>query len=214
MISEKLSTDSRRMLQNGVPQFVGFCRCTPCRQRRGKAEDTAAPAGFPGCTPCRQRRGKVFNPTQGVLSTMMHPVQAAPRQSLAVLISVARAAGCTPCRQRRGKDQHMQGNMRNPTMHPVQAAPRQSQSHPPTPATPPDAPRAGSAEAKMQPLSATVGSGDAPRAGSAEAKAPSTAVSTPSKDAPRAGSAEAKCATTWTKRAGTRCTPCRQRTAK
>lgn len=36
LISEKLSTDSRRMLQNGVPQFVGFCRCTPCRQRRGK----------------------------------------------------------------------------------------------------------------------------------------------------------------------------------
>lgn len=58
LISEKLSTDSRRMLQNGVPQFVGFCRCTPCRQRRGKEFDEFVPPG----------------------SLKMHPVQATPRQ--------------------------------------------------------------------------------------------------------------------------------------
>ena len=126
MISEKPSTDSRRMLQNGVPQFVGFCRCTPCRQRRGKA------ASHPTNVPC----------------TRMHPVQAAPRQrSIARCLTLAgldapragsaeakgddlrkrrgeddapRAGSaeaktqhrkygyhvirCTPCRQRRGKE--------------------------------------------------------------------------------------------------------------
>ena len=125
MISEKLSTDSRRMLQKGVPQFVGFCRCTPCRQRRGKglyknrgvlrrgdapragsaeAKRACSPAAYPrpGCTPCRQRRGKAARRAYGERG----------------------AQRCTPCRQRRGKGGAVGGGNRQR----------------------PDAPRAGSAQ--------------------------------------------------------------------
>ena len=127
MISEKLSTDSRRMLQNGVPQFVGFCRCTPCRQRRGKVACIlrrkairrmhpvqAAPrqsvserwlrTGQGGCTPCRQRRGKGYGAELREQGGLMHPVQAAPRQRSSSSILPRRNKRCTPCRQRRGKD--------------------------------------------------------------------------------------------------------------
>ena len=115
MISEKLSTDSRRMLQKGVPQFVGFCRCTPCRQRRGKApvrrstgtgradapragsaeakvRDSAVWQKGRGCTPCRQRRGKVTSRCAQSAHNSMHPVQAAPRQRT--------ASGCATCPNR------------------------------------------------------------------------------------------------------------------
>ena len=204
MISEKLSTDSRRMLQKGVPQFVGFCRCTPCRQRRGKERLRSGQRLRIGCTPCRQRRGKgiawraifVLLPMHPVQAAprqrradyragrglQMHPVQAAPRQSSGD--SLARAeirrdaprAGsaeakeqlfskllhllrCTPCRQRRGKVIRQRDAARLILMHPVQAAPRQR--------TMPtvgyrrlcDAPRAGSAEAKVGLLAGATVSG-------------------------------------------------------
>ena len=55
LISEKLSTDSRRMPQNGVPQFVNFCRCTPCRQRRF-AQMLAHDAPHICCFPCRKNK--------------------------------------------------------------------------------------------------------------------------------------------------------------
>ena len=55
-------------------------RCTPCRQRRGKAEYRRVLQGPGGCTPCRQRRGKVLR-----------------------LSSSHMSRGCTLCRQRRGK---------------------------------------------------------------------------------------------------------------
>ena len=147
MISEKLSADSRRMLQNGVPQFVGFCRCTPCRQRRGKVSLVDSIS----CT------------------VSMHPVQAAPRQSkevkrlaawdddapragsaeakrafLAALVcadrctpcrqrrgkgivadTIHKVIRCTPCRQRRGKVGGFVHADHPVLMHPVQAAPRQ-----------------------------------------------------------------------------------------
>ena len=170
MISEKLSTDSRRMLQNGVPQFVGFCRCTPCRQRRGKG---------PGQYANGARSG-------------MHPVQAAPRQRLygkqtrRAVRDAPRAGsaeakrfarlfgcvprGCTPCRQRRGKGRIMRKDGLREVMHPVQAAPRQRSCpglkhvallmHPVQ-----AAPRQSVMEVLL--LSKR---GDAPRAGSAEAK--------------------------------------------
>ncbi len=148
LISEKLSTDSRRMLQNGVPQFVGFCRCTPCRQRRGKVASSAN-SGVPAA---------------------MHPVQAAPRQSRFIskfrrTSSDAPRAGsaeakrqlapyrhrtsrCTPCRQRRGKVASSANSGVPAAMHPVQAAPRQSRFISKFRRTSSDAPRAGSAEAK------------------------------------------------------------------
>ena len=168
MISEKLSTDSRRMLQNGVPQFVGFCRCTPCRQRRGKGISVCeiimverctpcrqrrgkgsrfyALGLFLRCTPCRQRRGKDKRYSDLRIASRMHPVQAAPRQRTCSTRARARAYRCTPCRQRRGKARCLQlvaGQLR---MHPVQAAPRQR--HPPWAAGSGtrDAPRAGSAQ--------------------------------------------------------------------
>ena len=56
-------------------------------------------------------------------------------------------------------------------MHPVQAAPRQSSLSIISSALIADAPRAGSAEAKLSGRSAAFCLRDAPRAGSAEAKA-------------------------------------------
>ena len=148
MISEKLSTDSRRMLQNGVPQFVGFCRCTSCRQRRGKVPSVlwTLPA-LRRCTSCRQRRGK------GVPSVIR-----------------PHTAGCTSCRQRRGKGQ----SGYRPYLYV------------------PDAPRAGSAEAKGSESIFPHLDSDAPRAGSAEAKFFVFVFFFSGFDAPRAGSAEAK----------------------
>ena len=126
MISEKLSTDSRRMLQNGVPQFVGFCRCTPCRQRRGK-EIPSAPhiPPYPDAPRAGSAEAKMLIGVATVAAWPMHPVQAAPRQRiphaqmLTVFADAPRAGsaeakngedvlsravqGCTPCRQRRGK---------------------------------------------------------------------------------------------------------------
>ena len=158
------------MLQNGVPQFVGFCRCTPCRQRRGKAlcldelqviKDDAPRAGSAEAKP-----PPIARPTS---SGRMHPVQAAPRQSsLSPSVSMASA------------------------MHPVQAAPRQSQSTCRMCIAKRDAPRAGSAEAKRYSRPVSYPSWDAPRAGSAEAKYNRLTTDPAYHDAPRAGSAEAK----------------------
>ena len=170
MISEKLSTDSRRMLQNGVPQFVGFCRCTPCRQRRGKDVRHVLDLALVRCTPCRQRRGKggalqrhVGRPrmhpvqaaprqrsahTAGANPARMHPVQAAPRQSRWSCRRKSTIARCTPCRQRRGKVTYPLRPLSSPVMHPVQAAPRQRMPRPSSRPSSRDAPRAGSAEAK------------------------------------------------------------------
>ena len=137
------------MLQNGVPQFVGFCRCTPCRQRRGKVQIFLIFFASPQrCTPCRQRRGKV-----------KFAEEKASQQR------------CTPCRQRRGKD--------------FINAPFKKCGE--------DAPRAGSAEAKLRGL-------------------PSDAVH--GQDAPRAGSAEAKYCFGCHQGGDVRCTPCRQRRGK
>ena len=135
------------MLQNGVPQFVGFCRCTPCRQRRGKGGEIS------GCeTPADAPRAgsaeaKVPQPVVTITCCGMHPVQAAPRQS-------------------------------------EQRVHNQSLGF--------DAPRAGSAEAKYLERQRLVVHLDAPRAGSAEAKPNSASAAFISADAPRAGSAEAK----------------------
>ena len=115
------------MLQNGVPRFGDFCRCTPCRQRRGKGlrqlachavQRDALRAGSAEakwrivikeirlyrCTPCRQRRGK-GSPVPGMDTTRgtMHSVQAAPRQRPLDPTKHRTRQGCTPCRQRRGK---------------------------------------------------------------------------------------------------------------
>ena len=115
------------MLQNGVPQFVGFCRCTPCRQRRGKGKFMYQGYGdSTRCTPCRQRRGKA-------------KIEDALAQC---------DLRCTPCRQRRGKAVYLAASRFTDAdapragsaeaketvtltfyvrtqMHPVQAAPRQ-----------------------------------------------------------------------------------------
>ena len=148
MISEKLSTDSRRMLQNGVPQFVGFCRCTPCRQRRGKDVRHVLDLALVRCTPCRQRRGKGGALQRHVGRPRMHPVQAAPRQSRWSCRRKSTIARCTPCRQRRGKVTYPLRPLSSPVMHPVQAAPRQRMPRPSSRPSSRDAPRAGSAEAK------------------------------------------------------------------
>ena len=55
---------------------------------------------------------------------------------------------CTPCRQRRGKVLYGELGVRDVLMHPVQAAPRQRDSLHLIGTELPDAPRAGSAEAK------------------------------------------------------------------
>ena len=129
MISEKLSTDSRRMLQKGVPQFVGFCRCTPCRQRRGKASSSLRRSPAPSDAPrAGSAEAKPVPRPAASRPCAMHPVQAAPRQSLYRPAGGAGAAdapragsaeakplydacvmagcGCTPCRQHRGKERY------------------------------------------------------------------------------------------------------------
>ena len=67
------------MPQNGVPQFVNFCRCTPCRQRRGKGglengalqDDRDAPRAG-------SAEAKAVIIAVLMLDVRMHPVQAAP----------------------------------------------------------------------------------------------------------------------------------------
>ena len=98
------------------------------------------------CTPCRQRRGKAWPVSIAASRRTMHPVQAAPRQSIwrrgrrgqnedapragsaeakSLIASVTASRwGCTPCRQRRGKGGAVGGGNRQR----------------------PDAPRAGSAQ--------------------------------------------------------------------
>ena len=171
MISEKLSTDSRRMLQKGVPQFVGFCRCTPCRQRRGKGLSSASACSLytdapragsaeakmacprmasarMRCTPCRQRRGKDPSNTAHYALNRMHPVQAAPRQSLAMRSYSPYTARMHPVQAAPRQRFTSYCVSRSPVMHPVQAAPRQRSWVQSTPIRGSDAPRAGSAEAK------------------------------------------------------------------
>ena len=146
-------------------------RCTPCRQRRGKATSAlkvlstpwmhpvqAAPrqrawrcfaagylpdapragsaeakivdndqkAEWAGCTPCRQRRGKEGGLQLDYIRTLMHPVQAAPRQRKCRCYPQPLHQRCTPCRQRRGKGPWPRCSPWPRRMHPVQAAPRQS----------------------------------------------------------------------------------------
>ena len=153
----------------------GICRpggCTPCRQRRGKAlfqvrkavrvlmhPVQAAPRQRP--TMQMQMRGNHDAPRAGSAeakppskgsrpnmmtmhpvqaaprqrqqnrhlthSPRMHPVQAAPRQSACPLAPISPSPRCTPCRQRRGKDRLYFRTKKAPS----------------------DAPRAGSAEAKV-----------------------------------------------------------------
>ena len=80
---------------------------------------------------------------------LMHPVQAAPRQSAMCISSDNLDKGCTPCRQRRGKANSYLGREIKFAMHPVQAAPRQSKTSAQVGDAISDAPRAGSAEAKL-----------------------------------------------------------------
>ena len=127
MISEKLSTDSRRMLQNGVPQFAGFCRCTPRRQRRGKVCGRIPPMGHREDAPRAGSAEAKKNMDKRVVEWFrMHPAQAAPRQSAYRRRDWHLWSGCTPRRQRRGKDPIPHNARRKPQMHPAQAAPRQS----------------------------------------------------------------------------------------
>ena len=168
------------------------------------------------CTPCRQRRGKADRPRVILPFHPMHPVQAAPRQSRPLIMAIALGYRCTPCRQRRGKAIGVDLNIVACKMHPVQAAPRQrlqknplispTQSMHPVQAAPRqrlfcclvvyanhDAPRAGSAEAKVvHALTSIIALRCTPcrqRRGKGVRGAPVAKID---KDAPRAGSAEAK----------------------
>ena len=78
-------------------------RCTPCRQRRGKAGLKSRGLHILRCTPCRQRRGKA-----GYLQLVAGQLRDAPRAGSAEAkrgkISWSGwGTRCTPCRQRRGK---------------------------------------------------------------------------------------------------------------
>ena len=148
MISEKLSTDSRRMLQNGVPQFVGFCRCTPCRQRRGKdllfkekalwlRMHPVQAAPRQRIPPWRRRKMPIDAPRAGSAeakpsasatggSARMHPVQAAPRQRYIYLGTIHNLKDAPRAGSAEAKRKASPRRMRSRWMHPVQAAPRQS----------------------------------------------------------------------------------------
>ena len=138
----------RQSMYRGVDAVMN-ARCTPCRQRRGKAVIAESTVTSAGCTPCRQRRGKDRLTQQHLFpARAMHPVQAAPRQSAAVCHAGQAPERCTPCRQRRGKARCFRSQIyrcrctpcrqrrgkvdlrlelaASVLMHPVQAAPRQS----------------------------------------------------------------------------------------
>ena len=184
------------MLQNGVPQFVGFCRCTPCRQRRGKAAlfSSFLPAYWmhPVQAAPRQSRTCRRSPAPG---RRMHPVQAAPRQSGCRTCRLPGLSGCTPCRQRRGKDPYVYNMAADVGCTPCRQRRGKGRANAVRVVEPEDAPRAGSAEAKfivqrdmrftaaMHPVQA------APRQSCSMERRASPAI-----DAPRAGSAEAKIA--------------------
>ena len=146
-------------------------RCTPCRQRRGKALPFCPNTPRPGCTPCRQRRGKEKSLAGATKGCPMHPVQAAPRQRqsspmVKAVPSDAPRAGSAEAKPPQyigdcteDDDAPRAGSAEakilitvgcSPllAMHPVQAAPRQRGRVVHRPSARRDAPRAGSAEAK------------------------------------------------------------------
>ena len=103
MISEKLSTDSRRMLQNGVPQFVGVCRCTLCRQRRGKEVYVAAHIRAAHDAPCAgSAEAKKDEPCPG-LDHADAPCAGSAEAKDDGYYGNHGILRCTPRRQRRGK---------------------------------------------------------------------------------------------------------------
>ena len=138
LISEKLSTDSRRMLQNGVPRFGDFCRCTPCRQRRGKGFAAFARARpdrdalRAGSAEAKLRRSSnvlyAFDALRAGSAEAKeagidddgHPVlrdalragsAEAKRHALSGVVKLP--GRCTPCRQRRGKAVCTTGGIRS-----------------------------------------------------------------------------------------------------
>ena len=124
-------------------------------------------------------------------------------------------SGCTPCRQRRGKARGKRASLTQKLMHPVQAAPRQRAGLVPALRNQPDAPRAGSAEAKLGRLNQRGQGGmhpvqAAPRQSAVHGRAHQPVTI----DAPRAGSAEAKQRDHSLTVDGVGCTPCRQRRGK
>ena len=127
MISEKLSTDSRRMLQNGVPQFVGFCRCTRAGSAEAKRHVHVAVGQPPGCTRAGSAEAKCAAVTAPEIRAPDAPVHAAPRQSNASSNALPNAHDApvqAAPRQRREAGRQQVDEI---AMHPVQAAPRQSQ---------------------------------------------------------------------------------------
>ena len=147
---------------------------------------------FRRCTPCRQRRGKAAEDVMNAVAIGMHPVQAAPRQS---------------GRYRSAR--------RFSWMHPVQAAPRQSFQPNTRGALHDDAPRAGSAEAKLGRLDQRGQGGRMHPVQAAPRQRPAHAGQHEEpNDAPRAGSAEAKPEPSTYSGNTARCTPCRQRRGK
>ena len=166
------------------------------------------------CTPCRQRRGKAFPSSHTLIIHQMHPVQAAPRQRTMPTVGYRRLcdapragsaeAKLARLRKRRprrdapragsaeAKAFGQQEQCAVAQMHPVQAAPRQRYSSRYIFSHRQDAPRAGSAEAKPSFPTSALKVLDAPRAGSAEAKKQDSTIIDGFRDAPRAGSAEAK----------------------
>ena len=146
MISEKLSTDSRRMLQNGVPQFVGVCRCTPRRQRRGKGLGGAALAPPPADAPrAGSAEAKLANREMSL--TLLDAPRAGSAEAKPNSLLTNPYIGDAP-RAGSAEAKHVYtakyGGML--LMHPVQAAPRQSSLSWGSCRPSSDAPRAGSAK--------------------------------------------------------------------
>ena len=144
------------------------------------------------CTPCRQRRGKGDCYNWWLANCDDAPRAGSAEAKVCKVAPRTGCVGCTPCRQRRGKGLIRTQHHLLMEMHPMQAAPRQ------------------------RPWCSThhMASADAPRAGSAEAKVLAVHVDHAIHDAPRAGSAEAKASPMGGGQRQQGCTPCRQRTAK
>ena len=103
-----------------------------------------------GCTPCRQRRGKVYQERMLRLECLDAPRAGSAEAKWGNLGDNLNPLGCTPCRQRRGKEAlHPDAYIRRARCTPCRQRRGKAPRGKPCKGRSRDAPRAGSAEAKV-----------------------------------------------------------------
>ena len=101
------------------------------------------------CTPCRQRRGKAYSPWPRRLRRAMHPVQAAPRQRYRIRL-LASGHLMHPVQAAPRQSPPVRRSTGTGRDAPRAGSAEAKNGHPPQNTKTGDAPRAGSAEAKFE----------------------------------------------------------------